>query len=61
MSQTHRWRRERTARALCTRAGLSPDAILGGRPAWMSYLTDADAVLQVIIPPDEWPAAETAD
>lgn len=61
MSQSHHWRRERTARALCERAGGSPDALLAGRPAWLSYLTDADAVLQVLIAPDDWAAAEARD
>lgn len=40
--------REVAARALCELRGHSPDASLGGRPMWMSYLDEVDTVLAAV-------------
>lgn len=40
--------RENAARALCELRGHSPDARLGGRPMWMSYLDEVDVVLAAV-------------
>lgn len=46
--------RERAARALCRRAGNPEDTKFEGRPMWMSYLEEVDAVLEAALEPDEW-------
>jgi hypothetical protein len=45
--------RELAARALCRRAGDPEDAKFYGKPMWMNYLGEVDAVLNAI----EWPPA----
>lgn len=46
--------RERAARALCRFDGHPEDIMFEGKPMWMSYLAQADAVLEAVLPPDEW-------
>lgn len=46
--------RERAARALCRRAGNPEDTKFEGRPMWMSYLDEVDAVLQAALTAEEW-------
>jgi hypothetical protein len=48
--------RELAARALCRMAGNPEDATYKGKPLWMDYLPEADAVLEAI--GWEAPAAE---
>lgn len=40
--------REKAARALCRVAGLPEDSKHEGNPMWMSFLPEADAVLEAI-------------
>jgi hypothetical protein len=40
--------REVAARALCRMAGNPEDENFAGRPMWMSYLQDVDALLEAI-------------
>ncbi|KAF2988698.1 hypothetical protein MJC1_04222 [Methylocystis sp. MJC1] len=46
--------RERAARALCRKAGNPEDSTFEGRPMWMSYLEEADTVLQAALSPGDW-------
>lgn len=46
--------RERAARALCLRAGNPEDTRFEGRPMWMSYLDEVDAVLEAALTAEEW-------
>jgi hypothetical protein len=46
--------REKAARALCRKARNPEDTTFEGRPMWMSYLEDVDAVLQAALDPEEW-------
>ncbi len=40
--------RELAARALCEFEGVPGDAMLDGKPMWMSYVEQVDVVLQAI-------------
>lgn len=40
--------RERAARALCRHKGLPENVTLDGRPLWMAFLPEADAMLEAI-------------
>lgn len=40
--------RELAARALCRLAGNPEDAIMDGKPLWMDYLPEVDAVLEAV-------------
>lgn len=40
--------REIAARALCRHKGLPETVLLDGRPLWMAFLPEADAMLQAI-------------
>jgi hypothetical protein len=46
--------RERGARALCRLAGNPEDTTFEGKPMWMSYLLEADAVLKAALEEAEW-------
>lgn len=46
--------RERAARALCRLDGHPENIAFEGRPMWQSYLPQADAVLEAVLPSDEW-------
>lgn len=46
--------RERAARALCRFDGHPEDIMFEGKLMWMSYLAQADAVLQAVLSPEEW-------
>lgn len=46
--------RERAARALCRQCDLPEDTRHEGRPLWMSYLPEVDAVLKAALSPEEW-------
>lgn len=45
--------RERAARALCALAGNPEDTMFEGKPMWMSYLDEVDAVLGAALTPEE--------
>ena len=49
--------REKAARALCRHYNLPEDTKFEGKPMWMSYLPEADAVLEAIgwVEPTEHP------
>lgn len=53
--------RERAARALCRRAGNPEDTKFEGKPMWMSYLDEVDAVLQAALTAEEWQKMREAD
>ena len=40
--------REHAARALCRHKGLPETVMLDGRPLWMTFLPEADAMLEAI-------------
>jgi hypothetical protein len=40
--------RERAARALCALAGNPENMMFQGKPMWMSYLPEVDAVLEAV-------------
>jgi hypothetical protein len=40
--------RERAARALCSLHGNPENMMFQGKPMWMSYLPDVDAVLEAV-------------
>lgn len=40
--------RELAARALCRMAGNPEDATMDGKPLWMDYLPEVDAVLEAV-------------
>lgn len=40
--------REIAARALCRHKGLPETVVLDGRPLWMTFLPEADAMLEAI-------------
>lgn len=46
--------RERAARALCRLDGHPEDTKFEGKPMWMSYLGQVDAVLKAALAPEEW-------
>jgi hypothetical protein len=46
--------RERAARALCRLDGNPEDATYQGRPMWMSYLLEVDAVLGSALDDRTW-------
>ena len=46
--------RERACRALCEKSGHPPDIRFEGKPMWMSYLDEVDAVLQAALEPEAW-------
>ena len=46
--------RERAARALCGLHGHPPGIKMEGRPIWMSYLEEVDAVLKAALTDEEW-------
>jgi hypothetical protein len=45
--------RELAARALCRFHGVPEDTMFEGKPMWMSYLDEVDAVLKAIAPASE--------
>lgn len=51
--------RERAARALCNLDGHPPDTTFEGKPMWVSYLPQVDAVLRVALGDEAW--AEMVD
>lgn len=53
MSARQKPPRERAARVLCRLAGNPEDARFEGRPMWVSYLAEVDAVLGEVRGPDE--------
>jgi hypothetical protein len=46
--------RERAARALCRLAGNPENTMFEGKPMWVSYLPEADAILEAALSPEEW-------
>lgn len=48
--------RERAARALCNLDGNAPDTTFEGKPMWVSYLPQVDAVLRVALGDEAWAA-----
>ena len=46
--------RERAARALCRKAGVTENISFEGKPMWMSYLSEVDAVLEAALDADAW-------
>lgn len=46
--------RERAARALCSLHDVPADAAFEGKPMWMSYLPEVDAVMSAALTPEEW-------
>lgn len=46
--------RERAARALCRLHDVPADAAFEGKPMWMSYLPEVDAVLGAALTSVEW-------
>ena len=53
--------RERAARALCSMQRKSADAMIDGRPWWMSYLDRVDAVLKEALEDHQWMAMKDQD
>jgi hypothetical protein len=53
--------RERAARALCRLDGHPENTMFEGKPMWMSYLDQVDAVLKAALAPEEWEKIEQAD
>lgn len=53
--------RERAARALCSMQRKSADAMVDGRPLWMSYLDRVDAVLKEALEDHQWMAMKDQD
>lgn len=52
--------REVAARALCRHKGLPESVLLDGRPLWMTFLPEADAVLEAIGWEDDEPDRKAA-
>lgn len=46
--------REKAARTLCRMARIPEDSEFNGKPMWMIFLPEADAVLEAALPPEEW-------
>jgi hypothetical protein len=46
--------RELAARALCRLDGHPEDIRFENQPMWKSYLPQVEAVLEAVLPPDEW-------
>lgn len=46
--------RERAARALCRLDGHPENTMFEGKPMWMSYLDQVDAVLKAALTLEEW-------
>lgn len=46
--------RELAARALCRLDGVPEDTKFEGAPMWKSFLPQVDAVLEAVLPPEEF-------
>lgn len=46
--------RERAARALCRLHDVPANAAFEGKPMWMSYLPEVDAVMSAALTSEEW-------
>lgn len=53
--------RERAARALCRLDGNPENTMFEGKPMWVSYLDQVDAVLEAAMAPEEWERIRGAD
>lgn len=53
--------RERAARALCRREGNPENTMFEGKPMWMSYLDQVDAVLRAALDEKEWQRLRALD
>ena len=52
--------RERSARALCKLQGFEPNITMDGKPMWVSFLPEVDAVLRAALRPECWEALTDA-
>ncbi|NRB16721.1 MAG: hypothetical protein HRU33_03840 [Rhodobacteraceae bacterium] len=53
--------RERAARALCALNDNPPDIKMDGKPMWISYLPEVDAVLRVALSQEDWDKLKAAE
>ena len=53
--------RERAARALCELGRLPADIKMDGKPMWISFLPEVDAVLQAALSQEDWDRLKGAE
>ena len=53
--------RERAARALCDLDNLPPNIKMDGKPMWVPFLPEVDAVLQAALSKEDWDRLKGAE